>query len=251
MSKKINFNDAEKRLIDNVGTEYELIKYNQGKYSESIIRHKICGRTYNCKNVVYFYKKLKGNHAVCPYCNRTNGKYSDEQIQIKINLLLGDDYTLLNYINKRTPIEILHKKCNNKIKLYLGNIQKGQKCQICESGFAKLSKNKTYTFTDFKKVVTEKSYNTVKLINYNTYKTDAKFLCLNCNHEFITKPGNFIRGTRCPYCKATSGEQILISLFDSKNIKYEFQKKIKIDKKVYTFDFYLPEKNQIIEFDGK
>jgi len=58
--------------------------------------------------------------------------------------------------------------------------------------------------------------------------------------------------TGCSKCKESDGERLIRRWFEENNINYEYQKQIKIknrEKPMY-LDFYVPEKNLAIEFDG-
>lgn len=74
----------------------------------------------------------------------------------------------------------------------------------------------------------------------------------------------------CPHCNSSSGEAIIEQLLDLNNIKYSMQEKISINTEKYMrkdlyddfrdlkvkkklmlkFDFYIPDTNWVIEFDG-
>lgn len=58
----------------------------------------------------------------------------------------------------------------------------------------------------------------------------------------------------CPYCKISSGESEIKKVLDSKNIDYNREYKFsgcKGPKKSLPFDFYLPDYNMCIEYDGE
>ena len=57
----------------------------------------------------------------------------------------------------------------------------------------------------------------------------------------------------CKYCNISSGELKISNYLDNNNIEYESEKIFKecVDIHPLRFDFYLPDKNIIIEFDGK
>ena len=59
-------------------------------------------------------------------------------------------------------------------------------------------------------------------------------------------------GGGCPKCKSSRGEQLIINFLKNNNIKFVFQKKFENCKykRLLSYDFYLPDKNICIEFDG-
>jgi len=55
----------------------------------------------------------------------------------------------------------------------------------------------------------------------------------------------------CIYCKLSKGELKIKHFLDRHNINYTHQYKVLIDNKSYYFDFYLPDYNVLIEYDGE
>ncbi len=72
-------------------------------------------------------------------------------------------------------------------------------------------------------------------------------------HKWITSVGHRTRknGTNCPVCASSKGEKAVKEVLEKLNIKYVPQKTIypKTDLRLY-LDFYLPDHNLAIEFDG-
>ncbi len=73
-----------------------------------------------------------------------------------------------------------------------------------------------------------------------------------CGHVWKVAPSAFIRGTRCPKCKSSKGEKAISLFLDFLNIKFIFQFRFEDCKKTIPlpFDFYLPDYNLCIEFNG-
>ena len=90
----------------------------------------------------------------------------------------------------------------------------------------------------------------------NTVK-NLKVLCPRCNEPFVTSLRNFCQhdGQVCENCSDTMsiGEFKIKQYLDVNNYNYEYQKWFDDcrDKKPLPFDFYLPEFNMIIEYDGE
>ena len=72
-------------------------------------------------------------------------------------------------------------------------------------------------------------------------------------HAFKMKFYNFKKGNRCPVCRESKGERRVGDFLRKNNIKYERQYTFKNCKfkNVLPFDFYLPDYNICIEFDGR
>jgi len=89
--------------------------------------------------------------------------------------------------------------------------------------------------------------------NYKNYKTfKIKIHCKKCNSIFEQKIVNHLDGYGCPFCSASKGERKIQYLLQKYKINFEYQKVIKNNKKIqFIFDFYLPDYNLVIEYDGE
>ena len=101
----------------------------------------------------------------------------------------------------------------------------------------------------------------IKNIHGNKYKYDKVeyiknniHISIYCNiHKYYFKqlPSHHIKGHGCPKCSLSSGEKKIIKYFNENNIKYKTQKyHYFLSKKIY-YDFFLPEYNLYIEYDGR
>lgn len=101
----------------------------------------------------------------------------------------------------------------------------------------------------------------IRMVNSNLsviskYKTMKDLIKVKCNkdgYEWESKAELLLRGIRCPICnKKSLGEINIINYLDKHNIHYETQKKFNDckDIKPLPFDFYIPNINTCIEYDG-
>lgn len=93
-----------------------------------------------------------------------------------------------------------------------------------------------------------------KFIYYNQI-TPGIIICKK-HGEFKQTPGNHLSGQGCPICCLSKGELKIIKYLDNNNIKYIQQYKFADCKNPKTgcklkFDFYIPSKNLLIEYDGE
>jgi hypothetical protein len=82
--------------------------------------------------------------------------------------------------------------------------------------------------------------------------TKVKIIC-DKHGEFEQIPHSHLYGIGCPNCKISKGENEVKLYLDEMNMKYITQHSFdncKLKKKL-RFDFYLPELNTCIEFDGR
>lgn len=89
------------------------------------------------------------------------------------------------------------------------------------------------------------------LVNYINHKTDINIICKK-HGIFIQKPHSHTSGTGCTKCSVSKGENVISWFLNMKNIKYETQKTFDdcVYKRKLRFDFYLPEYNTCIEYNG-
>lgn len=92
--------------------------------------------------------------------------------------------------------------------------------------------------------------------NYTNRRGKNIFKHTTCGHEFKTSLSNLLNGEKlCPECesKHSKGVWKILRYLDINNIKYEMEKTFSNCKyeKVLPFDFYLPDYNCCIEYDGE
>jgi len=90
------------------------------------------------------------------------------------------------------------------------------------------------------------------LMKYLGNKRKIKIICKK-HGIFEQKPREHKNGAECPKCRESKGESKISQILEKNNIKYLREKKFKNckDKQQLPFDFYLPNYNFCIEFDGK
>lgn len=84
---------------------------------------------------------------------------------------------------------------------------------------------------------------------------EYKFICSKCGKIFLKKPVKLInQGCVCSKCAKSKGEQKIEKWLIKNNIEYEDQKKFKylvgIKGKNLSYDFYIPFKKILIEYQG-
>lgn len=85
-----------------------------------------------------------------------------------------------------------------------------------------------------------------------TIKIDCK--CRVCGYKWSAIPGDVLNnGAGCPRCKMSHGEKCIAAWLEARSIDYIPQYKFDdcVDKVRLPFDFYLPEYNACIEYDGE
>ena len=156
------------------------------------------------------------------------------------------NYSETKYVDSKTKVIIICKK-HGKFKQSPNRHLRGDGCPRC-------SKNKKLTtieFIDRSIIIHENNYNYSK----TKYVSARKKVIIICKKhgEFKQTPYSHLSGSGCPKCKLSKGEKRVEKYLKSNNISFKNQKRFKDCKyrSLLPFDFYLPDYNICIEFDGE
>lgn len=92
------------------------------------------------------------------------------------------------------------------------------------------------------------------LSEYVDSYTKVEIQCNICGLIFTQKPHSHLSGQGCPYCKKSKGEKKIEDWLQLNNIEYFSQKwfsDCRGIKRPLPFDFWIPSKNMLIEFQGE
>lgn len=184
----------------------------------------------------------------CPKCSnrlKLTNEIVDERIY-GLNLKRIDDY--IN-ISTKITFQCLQNKCNYLWKTTVdGIINHSARCPKC-IGVA------PYTNETFDLLLIPKKIK--RLTNYINIRTKITFKCLkeNCDYIWDTQPTSINSDRGCPKCGVfRKNEKSIIKLLDIYNINYKYNYYIKnLNKqeiKNYNVDFYFPNIDLIIEYNG-
>ena len=199
--------------------------------------------TIKCNHGHIFENSLKNIKKTpkCPICKKI-----ERELEIKQNLE-KNGFTLIKYYTegKHTVVELMceHGHIN---KMNYDNVLKGNKCKVCQ--------HKVLPSIDFiKNFINSEGY---ELLSDKVIDTTSK-ISIKCSlgHIYETNWNKFYYGRRCPYCannKYSKGENKISEILNILNIEFYQQYKFKECKNInmLPFDFYLPQYNICIEYDG-
>lgn len=178
---------------------------------------------------------------------------TDEFIQ-KANKVHNEkyNYSQCNYIDYFQHVQIICNECENVFSQTPSNHLAGRGCKKCRDSVQRM------TTADFIELAIkthgdEYDYTNTK---YTNAKTKVEIKCKKCLEIFSQLPrGHIYEESGCPKCRQSHGEKKISLMLKLLNIKYQPQKKFNdcrgIGSNLLRFDFYLPELNTCIEYDGK
>jgi hypothetical protein len=175
------------------------------------------------------------------------------------------DYNKVEYKNTDTKVCIICKEHGEFWQTPYKHTKREQGCPKCGA-----AKSKTYTVQRNKlklhkkpKMSQEEFLQKCKEVHGNRYdyskaeyKGSKEKVCIICKEhgEFWQIPKNhYINKCGCPICNESKGEKEIAEILTKANITFERQKTFTDcrNKKELPFDFYLPNYNLLIEYDGE
>lgn len=192
---------------------------------------------------------LVQNTFCCQECRRRRNKESFAKKLFDVNPNVD---VLGEYKNRRTKIECLCLIHNKIFKMTPSNLLGGHGCPECgiEARIKAFAKTHDEFISELKEISPQISITS----QYQSAHKKVNCKCLECGFEWNTTPHSLLRGDRCPNCNLPSkGELAISSYLDSISVEYISQKKFDDCRNInpLPFDFYLPEYNACIEFQGK
>ena len=221
----------------------------------------IHGDKYNYSNVEYIESKLKikiicpvhgefeqraSGHLTgygCSKCSQDKQKLSIFEFIKKAKLIHGDKFDYSNYDTKIKIICPVHGEFEQTPSNHL----KGANCEKCSFIYRK---TKTLKFIERVKLIHSNKYD-YNLVNYTGFNNKIKINC-PIHGLFEQTPQNHLKGQNCPSCKESKGENKIRDLLEKYSINFFVQYKFDNckNKSRLAFDFYLPDYNTCIEYNG-
>ena len=159
---------------------------------------------------------------------------------------------MIDYKNNKTKVKIIcpiHGIFEQTPLCHLS----GNNCPQCSS----LENGKNQSFTNIEFIERAKEMHGDKydysLVDYKNAHNKVRIICKK-HGVFEQLAYRHLDGSGCPSCSNISnGEEIINNYLVENNITFEIQKRFDglVDKSYLTYDFYIPSKNLLIEFNGK
>lgn len=274
---KVKWNNNNKEWFESFGytgytryKEFEVLANHLSPSSGITVKVKcdFCGETVDMSYAQYCKQIQKWNKSACRKCAMIYaGKLMRQRQAKKIWPKLENQckkwgYTLVtkeeDYIDAHMKIQYICPKHGiQSVDIY--NFLKGCQCFYCS--YEHRVDSIKYSPEQVKEIF--ESVNNNILINSEEYKDSStpnlRVLCGSCNyqHEFNVSLSNYVRTglNRCPVCSKLEplGERFIRLYLEANSIRFIPQYRFRDckDKKTLPFDFYLPDYNLLIEFDGE
>lgn len=247
--KKLTKEELIKRFnqVHNFKFDYSLMDYKDINSKIKIIcpKHGIFEQT--PKN------HLKGND--CFECSKRNRSKTNKEFIRQANIVHNNfyDYSLTKYKNYLTKVKIICPIHGEFEQFPTEHLFKKSGCKKCG-----IEKTKKITLLGLDKFI-EKSnkihHNKYDYSNVNYINSYTKVIITCPKHgDFLQKPQDHLYSKAgCPVCKESKGERLISQILQNYNIAYVSQKTFDDlrHKMLLKFDFYLPELNMCIEYDGE
>lgn len=234
MGKRLSLQEVQNRIYNkNLIT---IIGEYTNTHTKTLCNCDICGYRWEATPD----KLLQGRG--CPSCSkRITG--SKEELQKKLNTLDKNITVIGDYVNRNTPILCKCNICGYTWKVRPYDILNKQGCPKCNKCVV--------TEEEVLQRIYSKNPNIEIISNYTNYITKLQCKCKKCGFLWEALPGNLYQGTGCPKCKMSKGERKIEKYLIDHKIKYIAQYFVKTEDSKFYIDFYLPDYNCFIEYNGE
>lgn len=173
-------------------------------------------------------------------------QYVDELFNINPNIEPIEDY-----INTDTSILHRCKICRHIWSIKPNHTLRGHGCPIC--GFKSMADSKRKPQEQYIQELFYVNPSIEVIGEYVNYTTPLLHRCKKCGNEWEAKPMHTMRGHGCTSCNESHGERGISVWLDNNMIEYIPQYRFDDcrDRYPLPFDFYLPQHNICIEYNGR
>lgn len=197
-----------------------------------------CGQIYTLKNAESFYNRDKKR--ICKKClpnkrqqifqsMRNFEKWKNKQTSFSFD-------TIPTILNSKTLITGYCTQCGNVSQKTIYDYMRGRGCKYCKKNILKSKQ-------DFQKEIGDE----YTVLEYKGMDHRSKFKHNLCNFIYDANSRNY----SCPRCKGSKGQQKIRYILLNKNINFEEQKEFVIRQHKLRVDFYLPDYDIILEYQGE
>lgn len=237
------FLDRIKERRPNDYKDFEFIEKYKSSKEEIKAIHKLCGNI-----VPILPNSFISRGSGCRVCNIK--KRSEDQLKSHTDYereLPEGVITLERYTGALKKIKVHCFFCDSTYSTTARELTKNG-CTRCSGCYVR-------TIEDIKFEVSSETRGEFEVLS-DTYKnTDEKIKIIHnkCGEIYKVSMTNFRKGRRCPNCSSSFGEKLVKSVLTELCIEFERHKKFEGLRYInpLSYDFYLPEYNTLIEYNGE
>lgn len=228
--------------------DFELLSNYEGYDKPIIFKCNQCGLT---KKVIAgsLLKLSKRKKHICR-CYGYGEKWKEQLKEFNNWKKTQKDFEILeDFRGVEINLKVKCLKCGAEQNRSIESLIKKQPCLCCTRKHS-IRKTHSQFLAELKDLYGEE-YEPVE--KYISSDTPILIRHVTCGKIYKTKPHNLLtnKGGHCPICKIVSkGEKAIIHFLEQNNINFEAQKRLEQLKKS-PYDFYLPDFNLLIEYQGK
>lgn len=187
----------------------------------------------------------------CPVC--CNKKVTTAHYLEKAQKVWGDTYDLseVEYASSSKKIKIVCRK-HGPFSMTPNNFLRGHGCPACRNeGTTERQLKTREQFIESARKKHGDKYDYSRVVYYGN-KIPVEIKCKE-HGIFLQKPNGHLNGAGCPKCSQSRGEEKIQVLLEREMICYVKEKAFTdcANKRPLKFDFYLPDYNLCIEYQGK
>lgn len=234
-----------KRLHNQSGDEFEIVR-GYCRQTDSIeVKHKDCGRTHQ-RQVGSLY------NITCKHCFKLSITKTQEQFEKDIYDLVGDEYKVASeYTRANELVSFYHSKCDDHSDIVAGNfLFAGTRCQACSPRIA--------THEQYVEKVEELGDGEYEVLSeYLGSDKPITLLHRKCGRIWSPYASSFTSGHRCADCKGGKSYDALRikKILADNNLFFLDEYKIEkcINRRQLPFDFAIIRNKDmvLIEYDGE
>lgn len=227
-----NTYDYSKVKYHNTNTKVEIVCNIHGSFFQKPSKH-LFGQ--GCMKCGHLKRKISDDVFLSKALEKHGSKYDYSRISKN-----GGSNKKEEFVCEEHGIFVQRRRCHLS----------GKGCPKCVYNTYKLS---TEEFIEKVSVVHCLEYDYSKAIYVSNYD-NLEIIC-KIHGSFFQTPSNHLAGRGCPKCGKveSSGEKRIRRWLTKNDIEYEQEKSFKgcnVTRKPLQFDFYLPQQQLLIEFDG-
>jgi hypothetical protein len=159
------------------------------------------------------------------------------------------DYSLLEYKDAHSNVKLICTNCGNIENKPPTVWYKGFGCLKCQTRRPNPKQITKDQFINRANKIHDFKYD-YSNINFTNIYDEVEIICPN-HGSFFQKPSiHMYAKSNCPECSIYKGEEKVGIWLNTNNINYIYQHKVKINNSYHYYDFYLPEHDIMIEYNG-